>query len=323
MAISRLRTVALATALMALTPISHAQDVELPCSTARLIVPWGAGGDTDTVMRLVAEALNKTGDVDVQVVNMPGQGGNLGAKEAADADPDGCTLFAIHQSAITSYFTGRIPFSHERFAPVALMARTPAVYGASAEAPFEDLNELVAYAMENPGEVLAGGTLGSTSHFVLLLLADAADIDLRYISYDGTRERMTALLAGEIQLAEINLAASKNYITSGELKSLGITSEQRFDDIPEVATAEEQGIDVVYGTDRGIVLPGETPPEVVDYWIARATEAAADPEFQERLANIGTLPLALTGDDYGQYFADTFEKWKGIAQKVGVYTPVE
>ena len=115
---------------------SPASAVELPCSTAKLIVPWGAGGDTDIVNRIVAEAVNADGmSPTLQVVNVGGQGGNKGAKEAKESKPDGCTLFAVHQSAITSYFTGRVDFTWDAFEPIALLARTPPIVGANTNTP--------------------------------------------------------------------------------------------------------------------------------------------------------------------------------------------
>ena len=205
-----LYTVFAAGALAFATAAAPAGAADIPCGTAKLIVPWGPGGGTDVIFRIIVEAVNKAGaKPQIQVVNIPGQGGNKGAKEAVRAKPNGCTLFAIHQSAITSYFTGRVDFSVEAFEPVALLTRTPTIFGANPDVPYNNLKELVAEAKKRPGKVITGGTLGSTSHFIMLLLEDAAGIKLKHISYDGTRARMTALLAKNIEMGEINLAAAK------------------------------------------------------------------------------------------------------------------
>ncbi len=315
-------SIALVLAAVLAGSVTAKAQVELPCSTAQLIVPWAAGGDTDVVLRTVAEIASESDGPSLQVVNVAGQGGNLGAKQAIEAAPDGCTLLSLHQSALTSYLTGRVEFSYEAFEPVALMVSTPAIYGASQNAPFKTLPELIAYARENPGEVLAGSTLGSTSHFSILLLEDAAGLKLKHIGYEGTRERMTALLAGTIELAEINLAASSQYIKTNELVSLAITSEERHPDIPTVPTAEESGAAVFYGTDRGIVLPKETPPEIVDYWIGRMQAVAESEEFQERIAALGSEVKFIGGEVYGEYFEATLDKWTEIAKEVGVYAPI-
>jgi tripartite-type tricarboxylate transporter receptor subunit TctC len=293
---------------------------EIPCGTAKLIVPWGAGGGTDVIFRILVEAANKHGaKPQIQVVNIGGQGGNKGAKEAVKAKPDGCTLFAIHQSAISSFLTGRVDFTWDSFEPVALMTRTPTIYGANVNVPYSDVNGLVEYAKANPGKVLAGGTLGSTSHFAMLLLEDAAGVQFKHISYDGTRQRMTALLANNIQIGEINLASAKKYIQSNELKALGITTPERNKEIPDVKTMQEQGYDLVMGTDRGVMLPKGASKEVIDHYVDIFTKVANDPEVQAAMTAKGSSMPFIAGDDYRAYFEKTFEHWKKIAIKIGMY----
>ncbi len=294
--------------------------VEIPCRTAKLIVPWGAGGGTDVIFRVFVEAANKHGaDPEIQVVNIGGQGGNKGAKEAKGAKPDGCTLFAIHQSAITSFLNGRVDFTWDAFEPVAMLTRTPAIFGANPDVPYNSVTELVAAAKEKPGEIVAGGTLGSTSHFVFLLLEDAAGVKFKHVSYDGTRERMTALLAKNIELGEINLAAAKKYITTGELKALGITTPERNSEIPDVPTLREQGYDMIYGTDRGVMLPKGASQELIDHYGAIFEKAARDPEVIAQMEAKGTQVVYLNPAEYTAYFEDTFTNWKRIAKEVGLY----
>ena len=154
--------IAAAAAVFLVAPVGAA--AQIPCGTAKLIVPWSPGGGTDVVFRIIADAVNNAGaKPQIQVVNISGQGGNKGAKEAVGAKPDGCTLFAIHQSAITSYFTGRVDFTWDAFEPVALLTRTPTIFGANPDVPYNNLKELVAHAKKNPGKVLAGGTLVRTA----------------------------------------------------------------------------------------------------------------------------------------------------------------
>ena len=294
--------------------------VDIPCRTAKLIVPWGAGGGTDVIFRVFVEAANKHGaDPEIQVVNIGGQGGNKGAKEARAAKPDGCTLFAIHQSAITSFLNGRVDFTWDAFEPVAMLTRTPAIFGANPDVPYNNVTDLVAAAKEKPGEIVAGGTLGSTSHFVFLLLEDAAGVKFKHVSYDGTRERMTALLAKNIELGEINLAAAKKYITTNELKALGITTPERNSEIPDVPTLREQGYDMVYGTDRGVMLPKGASKELTDHYAAIFKKAAEDPEVIAQMEAKGTQVSYLDPAESTAYFEDTFTNWKRIAKEVGLY----
>ncbi|MFC1665713.1 Bug family tripartite tricarboxylate transporter substrate binding protein [Pseudomonadota bacterium] len=289
------------------------------CNTARLIVPWSAGGGTDVIYRIVANAVNETGaKPGLQVVNIGGQGGNKGAKEARKSKKDGCTLFAIHQSAMTSYFTGRVDFSFEAFEPVALMTRTPGFVGAAAKTPWNNLKELVADAKKRPGEILAGGTLGSTSQFFFLLIEDAAGVKFKHVPYDGTRQRMTALLAGNIELGEINLTSARKHIEAGKLKALGYSGPSRVF-LKDIPTMKEQGVDVIYGVERGIVLPGGTSADIVKHWEGTLLKACKDPKVVDALNKKGTLTICQNASEYGANIKTTFAKWKGIAKKVGVY----
>jgi len=309
----------IAAAMLAATVAIPAQ-AAIPCGTAKLIVPWPAGGGTDVIFRILVEAANKHGaEPQIQVVNIGGQGGNKGAKEAVKAKPDGCTLFAIHQSALSSFLTGRVDFTWDAFEPIALMTRTPTIYGANANVPYNSLKELQAYAKAHPNEVLAGGTLGSTSHFAMLELQDAMGVEFKHISYDGTRERMTALLANNIHLGEINLASAKKYIQTGELKALAITTEERNAEIPDVQTAKEQGFDLVIGVDRGVMLPKGASQEVVDYYIDIFSKVANDTDVQAQMTAKGSSMPFTAGADYRAYFEKTFENWKKLAIKVGMY----
>ncbi|UUX51208.1 tripartite tricarboxylate transporter substrate binding protein [Nisaea acidiphila] len=311
---------AFATASVALSGAPGVQAADLSCRTAKLIVPWGAGGGTDVVFRQFVESVNEAGaKPKLQVVNIGGQGGNKGAKEARKAKPDGCTLFAIHQSALTSFFNGRVDFTWDAFEPVALLTRTPAIIGANSGVPFNNVKELVEAAKKAPGTVTAGGTLGSTSHFIFLLLEDAAGVKFKHVSYDGTRQRMTALLAKNIEIGEINLAAAKKYIQTNELKALGITTPERNPEISDVMTLKEQGYDLIYGTDRGVVLPKGASPEVIAHYAEVFKKAAEDPKVVEAMKAKGTSVNYLGPKDYTAYFEKTFADWKRIAIEVGLY----
>jgi tripartite-type tricarboxylate transporter receptor subunit TctC len=315
-----LRTAGAAAALVTTLSTGSALAANLPCSTAKLIVPWGAGGGTDVIFRTFVESVNKTGiEPQLQVVNIGGQGGNKGAKEARKAKANGCTLFAIHQSALTSYLNGRVDFTWDAFEPVVMLTRTPAIIGANSDVPYSDVTGLIAAAKANPGSILTGGTLGSTSHFVFLLLEDASGIKLKHVSYDGTRQRMTALLAKNIQIGEINLAAAKKYIQTSELKALGITTAERDPNIPDVPTLREQGVDLVYGTDRGVSAPKGTPKAAIDFWAQAFAKAAADPEVVRAMNAKGTAVNHLDPAQATEYWSTTFDKWKGLAKKVGMY----
>ncbi len=185
-----------------------AKAVEFPCGTAKLIVPWKAGGGTHVIFSIFEKTIQNL-DVTpkIKVVTISGQGGNKGAKEAAKAKPDGCTLFAIHQSAITSYLNGRIDFHFDNFEMVSLLTSTPDIVGASGKVPWNTFEEFKQAALAAPETVKVGATFGSTSQFYWLILEDLTGMKFKFVPYDGTRERMTALLSGAIQMGGLNVAS--------------------------------------------------------------------------------------------------------------------
>ena len=299
---------------------SAAQAADIPCDTARLIVPWSAGGGTDVVFRKFVDNVNKAGAApQLQVVNIPGQGGNKGAKEAKRAKADGCTLFAIHQSAITSYFTGRVDFSVEAFEPVTLLTRTASFVGANSATPYTSLEDLIADAKARPGEITAGGTFGSVSQFIFLLIEDATGAKFRHVSYDGTKERITALLAKNIEIGEINLTAATKYIESGDLKALAVMGDAEMDEAPGVRTAKSQGVDVVFGVERGIMLPKGASADVIAHYDAIFKAAAEDATLVAALKKTGTAVVYKGAADYKAHMQTTYDKWLEIAKKIGAY----
>ncbi|MFQ5936195.1 MAG: Bug family tripartite tricarboxylate transporter substrate binding protein [Acidiferrobacterales bacterium] len=304
---------------IAFSPLALAA-AKIPCSTAKLIVPWKAGGGTDVIFRIITESINKSGaKPQVQVVNIGGQGGNKGAKEARRAKANGCTLFAIHQSAMTSYLNGRVDFTWDAFEPVSLVTHTPSIIGANKDVPYNDVTDLIAAAKKKPGQILAGGTLGSTSHFIFLLFEDTAGIKFKHVSYDGTRERMTALLANNIQLGEINVTAAKKYITGGDLKALGIATEKRDPRVPDVKTLREQGVNLLFGVDRGIVLPKGVSKDVAKHYENIIAAAMKDPNVIRQLEAKGSTVKYLGRRDYQRHLQKTYNALETTAIKVGLY----
>jgi tripartite-type tricarboxylate transporter receptor subunit TctC len=295
---------------------------EFPCESAKLVVPWARGGSTDVIYRVIVASANNVGAAPrLQIVNVNGQGGAKGAKQVERAKPDGCTMLAIHQSIMTSYFIGRLKFTWDAFDPIALLTTTPAIVGASMKTTYDDIPGLVAAAKQAPDTIVTGSSLGSTSHFLLLMLEHAADIRFEHFNYNGDQERIQALLNSDIAIGEINFAAARGYIDENKLKALGISTTQRNPQHPNVRTLTEQGVEVVFSTDRGIVVPKGTPGLLTRQLETIFARAMRDPEVIEKLAAFGTTVKYLNRKNYRKYLADTYAEWEDIAIGVGMYRP--
>jgi len=297
-----------------------AQAAEFSCRTAKLIVPWKPGGGTDVIFRIYANTINGYGGKPrLQVVNISGQGGNKGAKEAKKSKPDGCTLFAIHQSAITSYLNGRIDFTWDAFDTVSLLTDSPDIVGAAGDAPWNNLTEMLDAGRKSPGTILAGATFGSTSQFMWLIMEDLTGAKFKYVPFDGTRERMTALLANNIELGTLNVVSGKKYVTGGQLKAFGIAADERSDQLPDLPTLKEQGLDLVYSLKRGIVVQKGTPNDKIAQWAELFKKASEDPVLLKQMQAKGTGVKWVGPADYAKWFEKTYKDHEKVAIKIGMF----
>jgi putative tricarboxylic transport membrane protein len=315
-----LSTLILSAAALAVAGTTAARADEIPCSTAKLIVPWKAGGGTHVIFSIFEKTIQGL-DVTpkIKVVTIPGQGGNKGAKEAAKAKPDGCTLFAIHQSAVTSFLNGRIDFQFDGFETVANLTSTPDIVGARAGTDFENFEEFAAYAKANPGKIKVGATFGSTSQFIWLILADKMGIEFSYVPYDGTRERMTALLSGAIDMGVLNVASGRKYMEQGELQGFAIAAAERSKFLPEMPTLKEKGIDMLFALQRGIVVPKGTPRDVIDHWSEIFKKAAEDADLLAQMDAKGTGVAYQDPDEYRTWADALYSDYEAVAIKIGMY----
>jgi len=297
---------------------SHAADI--PCDTAQLIVPWAAGGGTHVIFtefEKTIAALDVTPKI--QVVTVPGQGGNKGAKEAAKAAPDGCTLFAIHQSAVTSFLNGRVDFHFDGFETVANLTSTPDIVGANIDTPYNTFEEFKDHAEANPEGIKVGATFGSTSHFLWLLIAQKMGIEFSYVPYDGTAERMTALLSGAIDMGSLNVASGQKHFETNALKGLAIAADERDPKVPDMPTLKELGVDLSFALERGIVAPKGTPPEVIAHWSEIFKAATEDADLIESLTAKGTGIGYQGPEDYRAWADDLYGDYEEVAISIGMY----
>jgi tripartite-type tricarboxylate transporter receptor subunit TctC len=320
----RLATILVAT-VVALA-VAHVRPViaaEVKCLTARLIVPWGAGSGTDLIFRAIADAANRAGAKPrLEVVNISGDEGVRGSREALRAPGDGCTLLAVTQSLMTSYISGDADFNWTAFAPVARLTRTPVVLGARPNAAFATVSEMLE-AARSPEGITAGSTQGLASHFLFLLMADRTGGTFKPVFLDGARERLSALFDGKIDVAEVNQATAQRLVPDGLIKALAVTGPQRLPSLPEVPTLKEQGINLEFTIDRGVVLPKKAPKELIDQHVVLFERALQDPQVAALLLEHGTAAAFLAPKPYAGYWQDTFADWRRIAKAAGFYKQLD
>lgn len=315
-----LRATAVAFAATFAVAASPVQAADLPCSTAKLIVPWGPGGGTAVIFGIFEKAIEASdAPVKIKVVTIPGQGGGAGAKEAHAAKPDGCTLFAIHQHLVVNYINGVTDFSWDGFEPVAMLTDTPEIIGAGGHVEYDSLEDMLAAAKANPGGIPTGVSMGATSHFLWIMLGSKTGTDYQYVPFQGgTAGRITGLLNGSIDLGGINMAAARTQRDDGALKAFAIAANERSDLIPDVPTLKELGVDMTYSLTRGIMLPKGTPQEFVDYWAGVFKGPTEDADFVAEQAAKGTEVLYLGPEEYAAWWKDTEGEFLDAAKELKV-----
>jgi tripartite-type tricarboxylate transporter receptor subunit TctC len=289
-----------------------------PERPVKLIVPWAAGGDTDVVYRAFQTHLQKhLGGTTVVIANVGGASGTKGAKEAKDAPADGYTIFAVHDSLHSTYYTGVADVNWTDFEPLCLVASTPSIITASPKSAWPDMKAMVADAKARPGQITVGATLGSTSHFFPALVEKAAGLKFKYVSYEGTAPRMNALLGSHIDLAESNLT-QKGKADAGQLRFLAIATDKRAPEMPNLPTLKEAGIDVTYAVNRGLLVKKGTPAEVVSKLASACAAAAKEPAFSEAMKAQGTLVNFLGARDYSDFLKKNDVVNRDLAKDLGM-----
>ncbi len=304
--------VTMALLTMGLTPAGAAY----PDRPVKMIVPWAAGGDTDAIFRVIASSMEKHLGKPVVIVNITGASGTVGARETKKSPADGYTILSIHDFIHTTYYTGVSELSYNDFDPVALMTSTPSVLAAYGKAPWKNFKELVEDAKKRSEQITMGATMGSTSHFFPAMIGQAAGLKWKYVSYEGTAPRMTALLGGHVLLGETNLT-QLDKVKAGQLKMFAIATPKRLAEVPDVPTLKELGIDIVYAVNRGIVAPKGTPEAALAKLEEACAKAAKDPAVAEMMKKQGTLVEYLNRKEYAAFFQKTDKINADLAQSLG------
>ena len=169
------------------------------------------------------------------------------------------------------------------------------------------------------GKLGVGVTTGSTSQFFNLVIEDQTGTEFKYIPYEGTRDRLTAILSHNVDVGEMNILTAKKYIQEGSMKALGIATEKRDPLMPELPTMKEQGVDVIYGLNRGVVAPKGTPADVIKHYEAAFEKAMTNPAVVKHMDEKGTWIVYKNSADYKKFFEESFAQHLKVAKKIGMF----
>jgi tripartite-type tricarboxylate transporter receptor subunit TctC len=312
----RLLAVASAAFLLAAAFLSSAavHADEYPNGPISMIVPFAPGGSSDTVARIVGNALGKELGQPVIILNRSGAGGNIGFEMAARALPDGYTLLmassplAVNVSLYRSL--GYDPIKD--FSPISLVAMQPNLLVVNPELPVKTLAELIAYAKANPGKLNFGSSgIGTSQHLAGELFKRSAGVDIVHVPYRG--DAMVDLVAGRLQMMFETLPVSLAYAQSGRLRPIAITVDQRSKMLPDVPTVSEAGLPGFVSRGwLGVAAPAKTPKPIIDKLNAAIRKALATPSVADRLTELGLQVKATSPDEFATFIGQEINDYRKI-----------
>lgn len=312
-----------ALAVLAAPPV-HAQGY--PTKPISLMVPFAAGGPTDTVARSLAAAMSKPLGGTIVVENVPGAGGTIAPAKLKNSAADGHTLLLAHVGMSTAPALYRsLPFRPlEDFELVGQVVDVPMTFLAKQAMAAKDLKELLAYVKANKDKVtLANAGVGSASHLCGLLFMSTIQVELTTVPYKGTAPAMNDLLGGQVDLMCDQTTNTTSYIKAGRVKAYGVTSKSRLDSLKDIPTMSEAGLPgFEVAVWHGVYAPKGTPKPVIDRLVASLQAAIADPAFGQKMAELGSQVVAkdkATPEGLRSHLKAEIDKWTPIIKKAGVY----
>ena len=286
-----------------------------PSQPVRIMVGFAAGGPNDILARLVGQWCSERLGQQFIVVNRPGAGSNIATAAVVRAPPDGYTLLLVGSpNAINATLYRNLDFNFLRdIAPVASLTRGALVMAIHPSVPARTIPEFIAYAKANPGRLAYGsGGVGGITHIAAELFKQEAGLDLHHVPYRGVAPAITDLLGGRVQVAFANPAASIEYIDSGKLRALGITTATRSEALPDLPAIGEFVPGYEASSVFGIGAPKDTPTEIVDRLNKEANAALADAGFKLHLRSLDATGLGGSPADFGKIMAGETEKWAKV-----------
>jgi tripartite-type tricarboxylate transporter receptor subunit TctC len=304
--------------------LAHAQTY--PTKTITMIVPFAAGGPTDTVARLVAQSMGNKLKQQIIIENVGGAGGTIGAARVAKAAPDGYTLFLHHigQSTAPALYRKLSYNAQTDFETIGLVTDVPMTIVARKDFPAKDFKEFLAYVKANKDKVTyANAGVGSASHLCGMLFMTAIGTDLTTVPYKGTGPAMNDLLGGQVDFMCDQTTNTTSQIKSGKIKAYGVTTKTRLASMPDLPTLNEAGLPgFEVAVWHGMYAPKGTPKPIIDTLSSALQTALKDPNVKQRFNDLGTEPVSekrATPEALRAHVKSEIERWSPIIAKAGVY----
>lgn len=303
--------------LVVLVAVSGAFAEWKPTTTVSIIVPAGAGGNTDLSARVFAKHAKEISGVDFIVVNANGAAGSIAADQVRSAAPDGHTFLYGHNLVNVANVAGITDYNYSAFKLGPTFAKDPAQQLYVNPKKYKNLEEFIKAAKEKPGELVACTEVGAYTYYEILKFQQLAGIELDLVDYGSNSDKIVGMLSGQVDMMPGAYINCKDYLASGQFAALGVPSAERYDLIKDIPTFKEQGIDLVYpDCDFSFYFPKETPDEVIKWYENIVQEMQKKPECLEDIRKVEMMPYYLSGADSEKHDAEYFNIFKSIADEL-------
>ncbi len=311
--------VLLLASVMAFANGQEEKGISFPDKDITAICPWSAGGGTDTILRALAKESEPFLGKGITVTNKTGGGGAVGHGAGISAKPDGYTVTMVTFEILSLPPQGLVPFTYKDYDMLMRVNMDPAALTVPVDAPYNTVAEFIAYAKAHPGEINIGHSgPGSVWQIAGGIMAEKAGIDVKFVPYDGAAPAVTALVGKHIQAVSVSPAEVQGQIEAGALKMLGVMSAERTAIFPDVPTMKESGLDVVFGTWRGLGVPKGTPDEVKAILSDAFKKGMESESFQQFAKNTGLGLAYMPGKEFEAELAVASEDVAKVMKNLGL-----
>ena len=309
--------------LLATATLSPLAAQDFPRKQIELVVPFVAGGTTDTIARLIAQRFSDSWGQTVVVSNRPGGGSTIGHAVVARSPADGHTLLVSTISFAITAALQKLPFDPIKdFAPITELASLPLMLVVHPSLPATNLDEFIALAKAKPGEWdFASSGVGTSPHLAAEMFKSMAGIDLVHVPYKGNAEAMNAFLGGHIKIYFALVPAVIQHVRAGTLRALAVTTEKRLPYLPTVPTIAEFGFPgYEINSWQGVFAPAGTPKDVVGKINGELVRLVDTPAVRARMELEGATPVGSTPDAFAARVKDEIAKWSKVIKSAGIPT---
>jgi tripartite-type tricarboxylate transporter receptor subunit TctC len=320
----RLRSTRFALAIAALQAAlpSHLVAQDFPRHAVKIIVPYPAGGTADLMPRIVFDFLSRKWGQPVVIENKAGAGGNIGAEAAFHAEPDGYTLLSSPSPpfVINQNLYHRLGYDPAAFVPISVMGIVPTgLVVRPGKVGATTIADFIAYARANPGEITSATQgNGTTSHLTSAMFQMMAKVKFVHVPYRGTAPALQGLLAGDCDIMFDNLGVSLPLVKNGELRLLGVATEQRIAALPEVPTIAETLPGFSSAAWFAVAAPPNTPRDIVNKISADIAEAIRSPDVRRRFDDLSADPVGSDPEAMARFMREEIARWRGVIKAADV-----